>query len=539
MQKKLAPAKKSNKWSLKEFVWFGFNFVFGGTFSASFASYANMQNGNNGLGLYTLLTWFVVGVFAFVCAKSFAKLSRYHNSNQNGAAYVYARTTFGRLTGLFTGFLQYCYLPFSLTYQIMGFIRGNFTSPFIGTTSKVYQCWGPFNDLWMDLIAIGLFIGCSLIIHLGMKWFKKISFATIIGKWVSLFFVVACSLWIILSKDTSSNNLNGTNCLDYWSKHSTFTLSLFIKNFNACFFAFVGFELVVGAGKNIENPNKNISKGLFWIIILSISCYVLFSFLYLCATQTITENYNVDVWTNAEKILPKWTVMFGVILVMVNLIFMRVYVFMHKSLYGGTTLQPLAIEGYFPDKFGKLNKDGLPISASTLNLIVVTSISLIWLIVPDIVKGSLIKSGHFDQSEVFFNMGAFSSFASLIAIAIYIIVLLAAINLLFAKKIKSNRIIKDYLENIMYIVTTLVLVLVVIYHYYNLIDLVINNHNNDQTSIKAVTGLSIELFSTIAIVAFFFIWYKSYYAKKITTRTVSKQKQLDAPFKLLNEREIN
>jgi amino acid transporter len=78
------------------------------------------------------------GFFASVCAFSFAKMSRYHNANQNGAAYVYTRSTFGKLTGLFVGFLQYVYIPFSLSYQIMNVMRGLFTAPFISSTSPVF-----------------------------------------------------------------------------------------------------------------------------------------------------------------------------------------------------------------------------------------------------------------------------------------------------------------------------------------------------------------------------------------------------------------
>jgi amino acid permease len=66
---------------------------------------------------------------------------------------------------------------------------------------------------------------------------------------------------------------------------------------------------------------------------------------------------------------------------------MRLYSFAQKAMYGGTTLQPLANEGYFPDKFAKLNKEGLPIAASKLNLIITISSATLWLIVPDIIKG--------------------------------------------------------------------------------------------------------------------------------------------------------
>lgn len=545
MQSKGKLVKKNNKLSLKEFVWFGFNFVFGGTLSPAFASFANVQNdGSKGLGLWTLLTWFVVGIFAFICAKSFAKMSRYHDSSQNGASYVYTRSTFGKLTGLFVGFLQYCYLPFSLSYQIMAAIRGNFTTPFIKNNSPIYQNWGSFTDLYMDLIAIALFIGCSIIINFGMKWFKRVSHVTTFTKWIVLVLIIIGSLWIISSKDSSTNNLNGTNALDYWANHSTFNFDLFIKNFNACFFSFVGFELIITAGKNIENPNKNISKGLVFIMVFSSICYVSLCFLFMCVSQRISENYNIDFWSDTnvsgKTILPHPVIIMGLVFVVTSMLASRVYVLMHKSLYGGTSLQPLAVEGFFPDKFAKLNKSGLPISASRLNLIIVGSVSIIWLLIPDIIKGSLIFANKFNQDEVFFNMGAFSSFASLIAIVIYIVVLLATIKLMITHKIGvRDKRWMDYSELAIYCLSLLVLCLVVVYHYYNLINLVIVNHSSDQSSIKAITSLSIEFFSSVLIVLFFFTWYKVYYTRKIKTRTISKQKILDAPFKILNQKQIN
>jgi hypothetical protein len=40
------------------------------------------------------------------------------------------------------------------------------------------------------------------------------------------------------------------------------------------------------------------------------------------------------------------------------------------ALYGGTTLQPMSIEGYISDDFDKMNEDGFPIKAMKLNIII-------------------------------------------------------------------------------------------------------------------------------------------------------------------------
>jgi amino acid transporter len=56
---------------------------------------------------------------------------------------------------------------------------------------------------------------------------------------------------------------------------------------------------------------------------------------------------------------------------------MRINSFMQKSLYGGTTLQPLAYEGFFPDKFGKLNDRQIPATAAKLNMIIVLGMCVV------------------------------------------------------------------------------------------------------------------------------------------------------------------
>jgi hypothetical protein len=39
-------------------------------------------------------------------------------------------------------------------------------------------------------------------------------------------------------------------------------------------------------------------------------------------------------------------------------------------LYGGTTLQPMCVEGYISNKFDRQNADGFPIGAMRLNIII-------------------------------------------------------------------------------------------------------------------------------------------------------------------------
>jgi hypothetical protein len=96
-------------------------------------------------------------------------------------------------------------------------------------------------------------------------------------------------------------------------------------------------------------------------------------------------------------------------------------------------------------------------------------------------------------------MQAFSSFASLIAIFIYMMVLLSTLKLAIKNKVKSN-----VFEISMYSLTFCVLGVIFIYHYYALVHNVMSAEVGTQKFIKAVTGCSIEFATTLLIVGFFF-----------------------------------
>jgi amino acid transporter len=67
-----------------------------------------------------------MGVVASVCAYAFAKLSRYHKQDENGGAYIFARSAFGRFVGFLILFLNYIVMPMVLANQILMFVKANF-----------------------------------------------------------------------------------------------------------------------------------------------------------------------------------------------------------------------------------------------------------------------------------------------------------------------------------------------------------------------------------------------------------------------------
>jgi hypothetical protein len=71
-QKKQQLGENSKKFSLKEFVWLGFNYTVGISFIGACASLSNKQlynaDGVNGIGMNILWVYILEGLFAGICA---------------------------------------------------------------------------------------------------------------------------------------------------------------------------------------------------------------------------------------------------------------------------------------------------------------------------------------------------------------------------------------------------------------------------------------------------------------------------------------
>jgi multisubunit Na+/H+ antiporter MnhF subunit len=126
-----------------------------------------------------------------------------------------------------------------------------------------------------------------------------------------------------------------------------------------------------------------------------------------------------------------------------------------------------------------------------------------------------------------FNMSSFTSFASIIAIFVYIMVMLATIKLILSHKVKANTI-----EMIAYFLDFICLVFFFGYHYYD----VIVNQLIHSKNVSKISGGCIELACTFLVIMFFVVWYRFYYRKKLQTRIITNpqlQKQLDNEFHLI------
>jgi amino acid transporter len=124
-----------------------------------------------------------------------------------------------------------------------------------------------------------------------------------------------------------------------------------------------------------------------------------------------------------NEIIYKKTDLIGLIFLIISMIALKVNAAQGSSLYSGSSLEPLAQEGYISKKLTKLNRDNLPIRASLFNTLITAILASFFLILP------FLSQGNATVSDVF-------GFIAIISIIIHMFVLLATFKFCYQKVIK-------------------------------------------------------------------------------------------------------
>ncbi|WP_338970414.1 APC family permease [Spiroplasma endosymbiont of Labia minor] len=545
---------KSKKISLGQFIWLGFNYTVGIGFLGNMAILSNLWNADgtenkNSIGMHVIWLFILIGLIAGLCAWSFAKLARVHKANINGAAYIYTRSAFGRFWGFISVFMQYVLLPFLITVQVFNLMKGFFNVEFTGTgqdvPGKISIYWGAFTNLYLDLIGIAVYALFSCVVFLGIKWYKRLSMGSGYIKWGTSLVLIIAGLALAFMPGNAGDNLNywtngytGGGTKDPLMRHG---FEAFIKAFNSCFFFFAGFETYATAGKNIYQPEKNIGKGIIWVIIISTITYVVCLLIFFAAINSFAQNMNMGLWDYFKEKNVKWIILGGQIVMIISQWALKANGSMQNALYGGTMIQPMAFEGYLPEKFGALNKDNLPIKASILNFSITAIMLALWLIVPDIAQGAQIAKTGVDSGSVF-NVSSLTEASSAVTIFVYIMVIGSMFVLGAKKKVRV------YLwEWLIFPSVLIFLAIIFVYHYVQLFINIVDSINAglaDAGNVEVLVGSVVELVFIIVAVVFGVIWYFAYYKNKILKKRLSTeegqkhQTLLDSDFVVLTKSEV-
>lgn len=559
-KKQIGSDKK--KFNLAEFTWFGFNYTVGVSFIGACAGLSNPSVG--GIGLNILWIYIVEGLLAGICGWAFARLARAYKSSNNGGAYIYARGSFNKTIGLFVTFMLYVGMPFMITFQILMLIRGTFSNTMVwksGDLPFYGVAWGVFGDFYLDLIGIGIYLLSALVIFFGMKWYKRVNHVSLIFKWLPALALIAFALFTAVQNNGQAN-------LKEWYRYtwdtsnynagmsSATNANRIISSFNSCFYFFAGFEIFATAGNNVKDPEKNIGRGVTIIMLVSTIFYVVVLLIFFAAInpdEGFQQNETMAFWNNSDL---SWIKIGGPIIIIISSVFLKMGAAMQNSLYSGTMIQPMAVEGYFPDRFAKLDKDGLPTRASKFNLIIISAFVIIWLLIPDLIRafncqetyskicdgsytwpvnphpddttwswwggtGKIAAEKWLAKQPAAFDVASLTAASSTITLLVYIVALLSVIKMGNQRKITLR-----FWERIMFPITLVFMSFLFVYHYYDLIYSIATADTSDPTFVGSV----VELVFVAVAISFFVIWYFVYYKRKVKTRIASVQAKLDAEF---------
>jgi len=184
------------------------------------------------------------GVLCFIISLCFAEMGGMYN--KTGGAYLYAREAFGPFAGFLVGWMMWLSSIIGWASVASGF--GLYLDYFL-----------PTENGWLSKTIITvLIVGLSAINFFGVKpGARTINFFTI-GKLLSLLIFIGVGFFFIKKQNLVSFHDGG--------------------NFNAAaimaLYAYTGFEFVVVPAEEMRNPQRDIPRVLFFVLLIATGLYV-------------------------------------------------------------------------------------------------------------------------------------------------------------------------------------------------------------------------------------------------------------------------
>ncbi|WP_338971532.1 APC family permease [Spiroplasma endosymbiont of Panorpa germanica] len=513
--------KKDTRMGLPTLIWLGFSFIAGITFTASFATIVGSNNSEaaKGVGIHILWIFAIEGLVAFVCAWAFARLIKVHPT-ANGGASQYVRTAFGDFWGLFMGLINYAVIPLVAMGLLVTMVRNNFGTGSVIQLFGENGLWGSWGKLYLDLISLGIYSVAAAILFFGIRKYKIV--ANVIGYMTWSITILIMVVGIIVFSG------NGFSGLEFYSNPDNIDLTFFNFNnaFVSCFFAFCGLESFITVGNNIKNRGKNMPIAMTIIMIATTIFYIVFTLILMGAVNAgFEENPNIQVFGQSSPFLKA----FGGWIVILCTILMRFNSNLQVTLFGGSALEPMATQGFLPEKISTKNKENVPVAGVITSISIVGITFVLFMLIPDIIEGATGNSSPFDYATI-------AAATSIMLISVYLMVLGTVLIQGMRKRIKTT-----WYENTGWIIALAFLVLQFFMYFFDRIRQLVKGINS--TGVSDILGAIIPIIYFVgvigAIFAIYFLYYKPKRDKWLTTpQGVAKLEEINLNFRILNEEEI-
>jgi amino acid transporter len=290
------------------------------------------------IGVYTPIAIILGGLFAAMAAYSYVKLGIYYKDE--GATYSFFKKTFPHspFAGSLIGW-----------WVIFGYIS---TLALYAYTFASYAISGfAFADSeWTRKFVAGGIIAVFTLVNVwSVKGMGKIEDVMVYSK---LIILVIISFVLINNSQTTIPVLLQNN-------GDTSILDIFIVA-SLTFVAYEGFQLVINAVNEMDEPEKNIPKGIYIAIFMAVLIYIVISIGAILAIpfESIIQNKEYALASGADDILGHWgsdLVIAGALLATSSAI--------SGTMFGASRqMAVIANDGYFPALLAK-RKNNIPVYA--------------------------------------------------------------------------------------------------------------------------------------------------------------------------------
>ena len=295
------------------------------------------------IGFLTPVAIIIGGIIAMLAAYSYVKLGVYYKDE--GATYSFVKRTFADkpVMASFIGWLV-----------IFGYIS---TLALYAYTFASYAISGTeyLNSEWLrKAVAWGIILVFTLINVWSVSGMGKVEDFMVYTKLIILFFI---SVLLIQHGQTDFGTFMNKMVED--TGHSSLLTILIVSSIT--FVAYEGFQLVVNAVKEMNNPDKNIPGAIYGAILIVISIYVVIALgaLFAIPLQDLIDSKEYALASGAKQVMGKIglnLVIFGAILATSSAI--------SGTIFGSSRqLAVIAEDGFMPKFLAKRNKVNIPVNA--------------------------------------------------------------------------------------------------------------------------------------------------------------------------------
>ena len=307
------------------------------------------------VGVYTPIAFLVGGALAYLAVYSYVKLAVYYKDE--GATYSFFKRTFSNS-------------PFSASilgwWVIFGYISTLALYAYTFASYAISSFEFANSEFARKIVATSVILFFTLINVWSVKGMGKIEDMMVYTKLILLTIIA----FVLI------NNANTTIPVLIEHNEDINILSILIVA-SLTFVAFEGFQLVINAVNEMENPAKNIPKSIYIALALAMSIYFLLSLGAILAIpfEDIIANKEYALASGTDKILGHWgtdLVVTGALLATSSAI--------SGTLFGASRqMSAIAFDGYFPSFLTK-RKNNIPV----YSILTMASTAIMLIIIGDL-----------------------------------------------------------------------------------------------------------------------------------------------------------